>query len=82
MLEFVPILAIFGTASSRNSWISRGHSLLSEAGQGDLKGVLMKVLRISMAVSGGVDFPETARTLALLIDRAFTASSTVRQVAA
>lgn len=62
--------------------ISGSQSLFPEAGQGDLKGVLIKVSRISMAVSEEVDMPETARTLALLMDRAFLASSTVKQVAA
>lgn len=37
---------------------------------------------ISTPVSGDVDIPETAMTLQLLIDRAFTASEGVMQVAA
>jgi len=65
-----------------NFWIFRSQSLLSEAGQGDLNGVEMNVLRISMAVSGEVDMPATARTLALLMERAFLASSTVRHLTA
>lgn len=54
----------------------------SEAGQGDLNGVLSQVSRISTAFSGEVEIPETARTLELLIDRLFWASPGVRQVAA
>ena len=46
------------------------------------KGVLSQVLRISIAVVGEVDMPETARTLELLTERALRASSGVRQVAA
>ena len=46
------------------------------------KGVLSQVLRISIAVVGEVDMPETARTLELLMERALRASSGVRQVAA
>lgn len=67
---------------SRNVWISSGHGLDPEAGHGDLKGVLRKVVRISEASSGVVDEPETARTLQLLMDRAFRASAGVRHVAA
>ena len=47
-----------------------------------LKGVLSQVLRISTAVEGEVDMPETARTLELLMERALRASSGVRQVVA
>lgn len=54
----------------------------SEAGHGDLKGVDSQVSRISMADSGEVDIPETARTLELLMERAFWASPGLRQVAA
>lgn len=77
-----PIFAISGIDLSRKSSTCGSHSLSPEAGQGDLKGALMKVLMISTAVSGEVDMPETARTLALLMERAFLASSAVRQVAA
>ncbi|KAF5453854.1 hypothetical protein F2P56_023571 [Juglans regia] len=77
-----PILGISERELSRKDWISSGHGLEPEAGQGALKGVSSQELRISIAESGEVDMPETARTLELLMERALRASSGVRQVAA
>lgn len=77
-----PILDISETELSRKDSISLGQGLNSEAGQGDLKGVLSQVSRISTADSGAVDMPETARTLELLMERALRASAVERQVAA
>lgn len=77
-----PIFDISEIEFSRKESISVGQGLESEAGQGDLKGVLSQVSRISTADSGEVDMPETARTLELLTDRLFRASPGVRQVAA
>lgn len=62
--------------------MSELHGSDPEAGQEDLNGVLIQASKISMAFSGEVLIPESARTLQLLIDRAFTASSTERHVAA
>ncbi len=56
---------------SRKDSISWGQGSDFEAGHGDLKGVLSQVSRISMAELGEVDMPETARTLELLMERAF-----------
>lgn len=77
-----PIFDISLIELPRNDWISTGQGFASEAGQGDLKGVLSQVSRISTPDSGDVDMPETASTLQLLIDRVFSASPMVRQVAA
>lgn len=44
--------------------------------------MLSQVLRISIADSGAVDMPETARTLELLMERALSASDGERHVAA
>lgn len=76
------ICTISGIELSRKDSISGGQGLESEAGQGDLKGVLSQVVRISMADSGEVDMPERERTLELLMDRAFRASEGEVQVAA
>lgn len=76
------ICDISGMELSRKDSISGGQGLESEAGQGDLKGVLSQVLRMSMAVCGGVDMPETERTLELLMERAFCASEGEVHVAA
>ncbi|KAJ0616991.1 hypothetical protein HanIR_Chr02g0096591 [Helianthus annuus] len=53
-----------------------------EAGHGDLNGVLRKLSRVSTAALGVAEMPEKAMTLALLIERALTASAGVRHVAA
>ncbi|KAI3821311.1 hypothetical protein L1987_08875 [Smallanthus sonchifolius] len=72
-LGFVPILDIFEMDLSRNDWMLSGQGLESEAGHGDLNGVLM-------AVFGEEDMPEKAMTLQLLIDLALTASEGVRRI--
>lgn len=77
-----PILDILVTEFSRKDWISGGQGWRPEAGQGDLKGVLSQLLIISIAMTGGVDMPDTVTTLQLFIDLALMASAGVRQVAA
>ena len=80
--SFVPITSISLSELSKKDSVSSPHGAEFEAGQGDLKGVLSQVSRISMAESGDVAMPETARTLELLMDREFAASAVERQVAA
>lgn len=79
---FAPITGISLSELSKKDSISSPHGAEFEAGQGDLKGVLSQVSRISMAESGDVAMPETARTLELLMDRELAASAVERQVAA
>ncbi|KAI3809217.1 hypothetical protein L1987_25187 [Smallanthus sonchifolius] len=66
-LGFVPILDISEMDLSKNDWMLSGQGLESEAGHGDLNGVLM-------AVFGEEDMSEKAMMLQLLIDLALTAS--------
>lgn len=80
--EAAPIFGISLIESSRKDSISSGQGFDSDAGHGALNGVLSHESRISIADSGAVDMPDTARTLELLMDRALTASEGERHVAA